>query len=69
MTQMHALVAPSSASARLVTLIGPGGVGKTRLAASVAESLDRLYADGGAFVGLAPLSDARLISATIARGL
>jgi predicted ATPase/DNA-binding SARP family transcriptional activator len=40
----------------LVTLVGPGGVGKTRLAAEVAEELDRRLADGACWVELAPVT-------------
>jgi predicted ATPase/DNA-binding CsgD family transcriptional regulator len=43
------------AQARLVTLLGPGGVGKTRLAAAVAESAAPSYPAGGAFVDLVPV--------------
>ncbi len=46
---------------RLVTLIGPGGVGKTRLALEMAQRLDGPVA----FVALASLSDATLLAATI----
>ncbi|MES9539304.1 LuxR C-terminal-related transcriptional regulator [Actinomadura sp. NPDC000600] len=41
--------------ARLVTLLGPGGVGKTRLAAVVAEDAAALFPSGGAFVDLVPV--------------
>jgi predicted ATPase/class 3 adenylate cyclase len=51
---------------RLVTLVGAGGVGKTRLALQVgADLLDR-YEDGVWLVELAPLSDNDLIPSTVA---
>ncbi|WP_198653724.1 ATP-binding protein [Actinocorallia populi] len=40
---------------RLVTLLGPGGVGKTRLAMAVGEEVGPLFPFGGAFVDLAPV--------------
>jgi predicted ATPase/DNA-binding CsgD family transcriptional regulator len=54
---------------RLVTLTGPGGVGKTRLALRVVETLEADFADGVAFVSLAPLADPSLVAATIAHAI
>src|SRR5579859_256353 len=51
---------------RLLTLVGPGGVGKTRLALAIAEAASGVYADGIAFVSLAPIGDPTLLSTVIA---
>src|SRR5436853_5809365 len=48
-------------SYRLVTLVGAGGVGKTRLAVRVTEDLLGAYSDGASFVDLAPLIDTKLL--------
>jgi predicted ATPase/DNA-binding CsgD family transcriptional regulator len=54
---------------RLVTLTGPGGVGKTRLALRVAEEREASFADGVWFVPLAPLTDAAYVESAIATAL
>src|SRR5215831_5732512 len=54
---------------RLVTLTGPGGVGKTRLGLEVASEMLDDFADGVYFVPLAPISDPDLVVPTIAQAL
>jgi predicted ATPase/DNA-binding NarL/FixJ family response regulator len=49
------------ADTRLVTLVGPGGVGKTRLALGLAADLDDAFADGTWLVDLSPISDPSLV--------
>src|SRR5262249_17781123 len=51
---------------RLVTVTGPGGIGKTRFALEVAAELIDDFADGVWWVNLAPVHDTRLVLPTIA---
>ena len=54
---------------RLVTLTGPGGIGKTRLGLQVAANLIDRYEHGVFLVELAPIADPTLVASTIARTL
>jgi predicted ATPase len=54
---------------RLLTLTGPGGIGKTRLAIQAAIKLAHTYPGGAWFVGLAPLTEPDLVLSEIARVL
>jgi predicted ATPase/DNA-binding CsgD family transcriptional regulator len=54
---------------RLITITGPGGVGKTSLALQVAHDLQDAFVDGVFFISLAAISDSTLIIPTIAHSL
>jgi predicted ATPase/DNA-binding NarL/FixJ family response regulator len=54
---------------RLVTVVGPGGVGKTRVALAVAERLDPGVADEVWWVDLGAVTDSRLLASTVAASL
>ena len=57
------------AGVRLVTLTGPGGSGKTRLAVETAARLQPDFADGVRFIELAPVRAAELVPGALAAGL
>lgn len=54
---------------RLVTVVGPGGVGKTRLALQLAQRLAPAFPDGACFVPLDPIHEVGLLLPTIARSV
>jgi predicted ATPase/DNA-binding CsgD family transcriptional regulator len=54
---------------RLLTLTGPGGVGKTRLALQIPDEVYSTFTDGICFVSLIPISAADLVFSTIAQAL
>jgi predicted ATPase/DNA-binding CsgD family transcriptional regulator len=55
--------------ARLVTLTGPAGTGKTRLALEVASQVADRFVDGTFFVDLAPVSDSAMVASAVAQVL
>ena len=63
------VVALLGGDSRLVTLTGPGGTGKTRVAIQAAHELTERFVDGVVFVGVAALRDPELVPDEIARGL
>jgi predicted ATPase/DNA-binding winged helix-turn-helix (wHTH) protein len=51
---------------RIVTIVGPGGIGKTTVALAVAERMTSAYQHGVWLIDLAPLSDPSLVPSTVA---
>lgn len=64
---LTALLTPGAA--RLVTLLGTAGIGKTHLALQVAADLEAAFADGVHFIDLAPLADPSLVLPTLVDAL
>jgi predicted ATPase/class 3 adenylate cyclase len=66
---IEAIAERLGSAVRLLTLTGPGGIGKTRLALAVAERVQDRYPDGAGFVDLAPISDPDRVAETVAAAL
>jgi predicted ATPase/DNA-binding winged helix-turn-helix (wHTH) protein len=62
-------LAAQLARRRLLTIIGPGGIGKTTVASAVAESVAELFPDGVWFVPLASLADGDLVPGAVGAAL
>jgi DNA-binding winged helix-turn-helix (wHTH) protein len=60
-----AALAAQLARRRFLTIVGPGGIGKTTVAVAVAETLSGSYYDGVWFVGLASLRDTDLVTSAL----
>lgn len=67
--QETAQVAQLLAAARLVTLTGPGGIGKTRLSLAVAAAVADGFTDGAVFVAVAEATTTELVVAALASAL
>ena len=67
--RLLAEVKAAFANTRLLTLVGPGGVGKTRLALRAGADLQRTVRDGVWFVDLAGLDDPHLVAKAVISSL
>ncbi len=54
---------------RLLTIVGPGGIGKTTVALNLADGIADLYPDGIVFIDLAPVSSSIVLSSVVASAL
>ena len=66
---LQALTKLRSDGAHLITLTGPAGIGKTRLALQVARGLELYFKQGAVFISLAALRDAQLLPNVLAQAL
>lgn len=64
--QVVETIAAQLAEWSFVTVVGPGGIGKTTVALAAAEQVASRYADGRAYVDLSPLTDPSLVAAKVA---
>jgi non-specific serine/threonine protein kinase len=69
LAEVRRLMAATSTGARLLTLTGPGGTGKTRVALAAAQGLLEAFPDGVYFVDLGAISDSGLVASTMAQTL
>ena len=67
--EVSEVLARIDGGARLMTLTGPGGTGKTRLALEVARSIQSVYEGGAYWVDLSPLRDPTLVLDAIGQSL
>jgi len=65
----RALALIQRSQVRLLTITGPSGVGKTRLALQIAQDLSEDLPDGASFVALAPVRDAALVPEVLGQTL
>ncbi len=66
---LQGLLNPKATATRLVTITGPGGVGKTRLVLELAQQLQAAFAGGVCFLALADITDPTLVPSLLTHAL